>query len=59
MQELLQKSADYFFCIGIMTPPDQFGIMKTNFKNMPKRSIMAWPYPSPAPLNPPIFFFGK
>lgn len=59
MKELLQKSADYFFCIGILTPPDSYGTVKNNFKNVPDRFIFAWPYPSPAPLNPPIFFFSK
>jgi peptide/nickel transport system substrate-binding protein len=59
MNELLQLSADQFFCLGISTPPDLYGIAKNNFQNVPKRMINSWPYPTPAPANVFTFFFAK
>lgn len=59
MNELLQMSADQFFCVGISTPPDPFGIAKNNFQNVPKRMLNSWAYPTPAPANVFTFFFQK
>ncbi len=57
MNVVLQMSADYFFCIGVNTPPKQYGIVKNNMVNVPKSMISAWQYPTPAPLNTFTFFF--
>jgi peptide/nickel transport system substrate-binding protein len=57
MNELLQMSADQFLCMGVMTPPDQFGIVKNSMHNVPQRMLLSWSYPTPAPLNTFTFFF--
>lgn len=59
MKELIEKSAEQFFCIGIVTPPDGFGIVKNNMKNVPDTMINSWPYPTPAPVNVFTFFFAQ
>jgi peptide/nickel transport system substrate-binding protein len=57
MKELLQMSADQFFTVGVMTPPDQYGIVKNNMHNVPQRMINSWVFPTPAPYDPFTFFF--
>ncbi len=59
MDELLQKSADQFFQIGICTPPDGYGTVKNNMKNVPDTMINSWPFPTPAPYNTFTFFFAQ
>ena len=57
MNELLQMSADYFFVLGISTPPDLYGIVKNNMHNVPDVMINSYAFPTPAPYNPFTFFF--
>lgn len=59
MNEMLQMSADYFFCIGVTTPPLVYGIVKNNMANVPKKMINGWQYPTPAPTNTFAYFFAK
>ena len=59
MNELLTLSADQFFSIGVLTPPDGYGIAKNNMKNVPDELINSWSYPTPAPINVFTFFFAK
>ncbi len=57
MNQLLQMSADQFLNMGVMTPPDQFGIAKNNMHNVPQRMLLSWSYPTPAPMNTFTFFY--
>jgi peptide/nickel transport system substrate-binding protein len=59
MGEVLQMSADYFFCIGISTAPAGYGIAKNSMQNVPDTIINSWSYPTPAPINTFTFFFKK
>jgi len=59
MAPVLQMSADYFFCIGVCTPPLQYGIVSNKMMNVPSRMIAGWQYPTPAPLNTFSFFYTK
>jgi peptide/nickel transport system substrate-binding protein len=59
MNETLQLSADYFFCIGVNTPPLVYGIVKNNMGNVPKKMINGWQYPTPAPVNTFAYYFVK
>jgi peptide/nickel transport system substrate-binding protein len=58
MNELLQMSADDFFCIGISTMPAGYGIVKNNMQNVPASIINSWSYPSPAPVNTFTFSYS-
>lgn len=57
MNELLAMSADQFYVLGVMTPPDQYGIVKNNMHNVPLRMINSYVFPTPAPYNTFTFFF--
>ena len=57
MNELLALSADQFYVIGIMTPPDQYGIVKNNMHNVPERMILSFVFPTPGPYHTFAFFF--
>lgn len=59
MNELLQKSADYFFCMGVGTAPMSYGIAKLNVANVPESIYNAWQYPTPAPVNTFTFYFTE
>jgi len=57
MNELLALSADQFYVLGVMTPPDQYGIVKNNMHNVPSRMILSYVFPTPAPYHTFTFFF--
>lgn len=59
MNELLDMAAEQFFCLGVLTPPDGYGIAKNNMKNVPDRMINSWAFPTPAPYNIFTFFFNN
>ena len=59
MNELLEKSAEQFLSIGILTPPDGYGIAKNNMKNVPDRMINSWAFPTPGPYYTFSFFFAQ
>jgi len=51
MNEMLQLSADYFFCIGVSTPPLTYGIVKNNMANVNLKMVDGFTFPSPAPIQ--------
>ena len=57
MNEILQLSADWFPTIGISTSPTMYGIVKNNMKNVPRRMINAWTFPSPAVVYNTFTFY--
>jgi peptide/nickel transport system substrate-binding protein len=52
MNRILEIAADEFYAIGISLPAQGYGIVKTNFYNVPSPMPGAWLYPNPAPTNP-------
>jgi peptide/nickel transport system substrate-binding protein len=59
MNELLQRAADLFLCIGVTTPPNLYGIIKNALQNVPSRQIYSYNYPTPAPAHSFTWFFSK
>jgi len=57
MKEILDISAEMFYVMGTSTEPNQFGIVKNNFKNVPESMPWSWVYPHPAPTNPCQYYF--
>jgi peptide/nickel transport system substrate-binding protein len=57
MKQILQIAQEQFWCMGVGLTPLGYGIVKNNFKNVPKSMPTAWNYPNPAPYDPPQFFF--
>jgi peptide/nickel transport system substrate-binding protein len=58
MKQILQIAADNFFCIGVCTPPDLFGIRKNNFMNVTDNMLNSWVFPTAAPYNPFTYYFN-
>ena len=59
MKQILQISQEQFYAIGIALPVNGYGIVKNNFKNVPKTMPGAWLYPNPGPAAPEQFFIDK
>jgi peptide/nickel transport system substrate-binding protein len=59
MKQILQIAQEQFWTIGVGLAPKGYGIVKNNFKNVPKSMPSAWNYPNPAPMDPPQFFFDS
>ena len=59
MKQILEIAADQFYCIGLALPPNGYGIVKNNFRNVPARMFFTGgPYINPAPTNPSQYFVG-
>ena len=56
MKKLIEISADQFYVIGISLPPNDYGLVRNDFYNVPKSMPGAWQYPNPAPTNPEQYF---
>ena len=59
MKQILQIAQEQFYAIGIVLPTPGYGIVKNNFKNVPKTMPGAWLYPNPGPSDPPQYFIDK
>jgi len=57
MKQILQIAQEQFYAIGIALPTNGYGIVKNNFKNVPKIMPGAWLFPNPGPSDPPQYFF--
>ncbi len=57
MQQILSIAQEQFWVIGLSLPANGYGIVKNNFKNVPKSFPGAWLYPSPAPTNTMQYYF--
>jgi peptide/nickel transport system substrate-binding protein len=56
MGEILAIAADQFYVIGTNTLPNDQGVVRTNFHNVPSLMPDAWTYPNPAPTNPSQYY---
>jgi peptide/nickel transport system substrate-binding protein len=59
MKQILEISADQFYCIGTSLLGNGYGIVKNNFHNVPKSMPGSWFYPNPAPTNPEQYFIAQ
>jgi peptide/nickel transport system substrate-binding protein len=59
MKEILKIAQEQFYAIGIALPVNGYGIVKNNFKNVPKVMPGSWLYPNPGPTNPEQYYFDK
>jgi peptide/nickel transport system substrate-binding protein len=57
MKRILGIAREEFWCMGISLLPPQVGVTNVRMRNTPKSYIGSWPYPDPAPTNPPQYFF--
>jgi peptide/nickel transport system substrate-binding protein len=59
MKELLEIAKDQFYVIGISNEPPGYGIVKSNFHNVPTTMPGSWQYPTPAPTNPEQYWIEE
>jgi len=58
MEEILEIAKDQFYMIGLVLRPNNFGIAKNNFRNVPDEIFHSWMYPNPGPTNPEQYYFS-
>ena len=57
MREILDIAAEEFLVFGVSLPPVRYGLFRLDFGNVPAVMPAAWSYPTPAPTNPPQYYF--
>ena len=58
MAEIIRIGAERVNIIGITLPPDGYGIVRNNFRNVPPRMPASWSYPTPGPVQTSQFFIA-
>ncbi|SFA74773.1 peptide/nickel transport system substrate-binding protein [Rhizobium sp. NFR07] len=56
MKQLLAGAAETFYAFGISLPPDGYGIVRNNLKNVTKTMPNSFGWPTPAPTMPEQFY---
>ncbi|RDJ03945.1 ABC transporter substrate-binding protein [Rhizobium grahamii] len=56
MKQLLQGAAENFYVFGVSQPPDSYGIVKNEMKNITKIMPSSFGWPTPAPTMPEQFY---
>jgi len=56
MKQILQGAAENFYVFGISQPPDGYGIVKNNMKNITRTMPNSFGWPTPAPTMPEQFY---
>lgn len=56
MKQILQGAADIFYVFGISQPPDGYGVVKNNIKNVTRVMPNSFGWPTPAPTMPEQFY---
>jgi peptide/nickel transport system substrate-binding protein len=58
LKQILAIAEEQFWVIGISLPAPEYGIKKTNFRNVRMQGMpQAWVYPNPGPDHPAHFYF--
>jgi peptide/nickel transport system substrate-binding protein len=57
MKEIFDLCADSFETIGVCLAVNNFGVVKTNLKNVPQKYPNSWSWPNPGPAMPQQFYF--
>lgn len=57
-QEILEITKDRFYYIGISTPPNMYGTVKTTFHNVPTSFPSSVAYQAPGPTHPEQYYIS-
>ncbi|MEU5101149.1 ABC transporter substrate-binding protein [Streptomyces sp. NPDC021354] len=57
-RRILAITKDQFYYLGISTPPSEYGIVKKNVHNVPKKFSGAVMHQAPGPSNPSTYFIS-
>ncbi|HZC25382.1 MAG TPA: hypothetical protein VE287_00040 [Actinopolymorphaceae bacterium] len=55
LRQIIVMAREQFYAIGISLPPKGYGIVRTDFHNVPTMMIES-DYPEPGPTNPEQYF---
>jgi len=56
MKQILRGAAETFYVFGISQPPDSYGIVKNNMKNITRTMPNSFGWPTPAPTMPEQYY---
>jgi peptide/nickel transport system substrate-binding protein len=56
IKQILAISKDQFYCIGLSTPINGYGIQRNDFHNVTQTMFGAWLWPTPGPDHPEQYF---
>jgi peptide/nickel transport system substrate-binding protein len=56
MKQILQAAADAFYVFGVSLPPDGYGVVRNNMRNITRTMPNSFGWPTPAPTMPEQFF---
>jgi len=56
MKQILQAAAEAFYVFGVSQPPDGYGVVKDNLRNVTKTMPNSFGWPTPAPTRPEQYF---
>ncbi|WP_167590345.1 ABC transporter substrate-binding protein [Oceanidesulfovibrio indonesiensis] len=56
MDRILSIAEEQFYAIGLFMRDKGYGLVRNNFRNVPKLMPYGWSYPTPAPTNPSQYY---
>jgi peptide/nickel transport system substrate-binding protein len=56
LREIVRINQQEFWVIGTTDGTSQYGVVRSNFHNVPEFMFFSWTYPNPAPTNPSQYF---
>ncbi len=59
IKEMADNAADWFMTIGISKSIPEYGIVKTDLRNVPESMPLSWFYPTPAPSLPATYYWAN
>ncbi|MNL80141.1 hypothetical protein D3C87_2069100 [compost metagenome] len=55
--QILAITKEQFPVIGVSLMPNSYSIIRNNLKNAPASMFNAWLFPTPASMDPPVWYF--
>ena len=55
--QVLAITKEQFPVIGVSLMPNSYSIVRNNLKNVPETMFNAWLFPTPAPMDPVVWYF--
>lgn len=58
MKEIIRIASDQLYIVGIVLPPNGYGIVRSNFRYVPASMPGSWYWPHPGPVQTSQFFIA-
>jgi peptide/nickel transport system substrate-binding protein len=56
-RQILDITKEQFPVIGVSLAPNSYSIVRNNLRNVPESMFNAWLFPTPAPMDPVVWYF--